>query len=318
MSPSSTFVTDYVTSHELPGVGRKICPVRKRGSHRQSGKIIILVVPAGDEVIHTEILHGVEKVVTPFGYLTVQHRCGADKINTWDFLQSQLASKASGIIMYSTALPSDTTPVRQKKLPPLIVVNGSSPQLRLPTLHIDFLAAAFEAVRYLESLGHKKIACIAANQISIPNQHCTQGYIQGLRRAGLDPFPPYIVNSPTSFAGGAKSTEILMAHHTPPTAIFCHSDQPALGALYAAHQLGIQVPRELSLVGCSNSDMAQYCTPPLTTIGPDPHQIGGKAAELLLSIIEKGESYALSYVLNSELIVRSSTAPPLAKCRGIQ
>jgi len=94
-----------------------------------------------------------------------------------------------------------------------------------------------------------------------------------------------------------------------PTAVFCFSDQMALGVLAACRDLGIGVPNDLSVVGFDDLASSRYLTPPLTTIRQPMREIGARAVHLLLAIIERVD-VPLQQTLDFSLMVRGSTAAP--------
>jgi LacI family repressor for deo operon, udp, cdd, tsx, nupC, and nupG len=94
-----------------------------------------------------------------------------------------------------------------------------------------------------------------------------------------------------------------------PTAIFCFSDEIALGCMYALRQAGFLVPNDISVIGFDNIPFAKYFAPPLTTIAQPAEEIGAACATLLLDLIEGVPPTALRQVLPHELLVRESTRP---------
>ena len=143
-------------------------------------------------------------------------------------------------------LPLDVSKPEQKNLPPLVMACEYAPELELPTVHIDNLTAAFEAVNYLTHMGHKQIGQITGDPRAALTKFRVQGYQQALRRAGVALNPAFSVPSEHSFAAGAAVTSLLSCPS--PTAIFCHSDIVAIGAMVQAKRLGF-VFRVLSFIG---------------------------------------------------------------------
>jgi DNA-binding LacI/PurR family transcriptional regulator len=94
------------------------------------------------------------------------------------------------------------------------------------------------------------------------------------------------------------------------TAVFASNDQMALGIIHAAHDLGLSVPHDLSVVGFDDIPEAKHFIPALTTVRQDFAQLGGMAIDLLLADIEGSEPPAPVVLEVPELIVRASTAPP--------
>ena len=99
-----------------------------------------------------------------------------------------------------------------------------------------------------------------------------------------------------------------MALPQPPTALFCHSDVMAIGALSQARKMGIRVPDDLSIIGFDDIRLAQYVDPPLTTVAQPRYQIGREAMLLLLEQLHHHRTVSGSRLLESELIIRGSTA----------
>jgi LacI family repressor for deo operon, udp, cdd, tsx, nupC, and nupG len=214
------------------------------------------------------------------------------------------------MLLLGSNLPFDASKEEQRNLPPMVMANEFAPELELPTVHIDNLTAAFEAVHYLHQLGHKQIACVAGPEHMPLSHYRLQGYIQALRRNGIGVESSYITRGDFTYEAGAQALKTLMALPKPPTAIFCHNDVMAIGVLYQAKKLGLRVPQDLSVVGFDDIKLTQYCDPPLTTVAQPRFQIGQQAMLLLLEQLHGQTVNSGSRLLDSELIIRGSTAAP--------
>jgi len=102
----------------------------------------------------------------------------------------------------------------------------------------------------------------------------------------------------------------LMSLPDAPTAIFCHNDTMAIGAIQEAKRLGLRVPRDLSIVGFDDIQFSQYCDPPLTTISQPRYEIGRQAMLMMLELLRGHDVQAGSRLLETQLVVRESAAPP--------
>ena len=116
-----------------------------------------------------------------------------------------------------------------------------------------------------------------------------------------------------SVDSGEALTHELMAEAEPPTAIFCFSDEMAIGAIAALRERGLDCPRDVSVVGFDDIRYARAFHPALTTISQPKEAIGRKAVEMLLAILAKKADGLASITLPHELVVRASTAPPPAR-----
>lgn len=138
-----------------------------------------------------------------------------------------------------------------------------------------------------------------------------QGYQQALRRGGIELNPAYTITGDFSFAAGARAVTNLLSLPEPPTAIFCHSDVMAIGAMQQAKRLGLRVPQDISIVGFDDIQFAEFCDPPLTTVSQPRYEIGRQAMLMLLELLKGKEVQAGSRLLDAKLVIRESAAPPL-------
>ncbi len=117
---------------------------------------------------------------------------------------------------------------------------------------------------------------------------------------------------------GAEAARQWYALGNRPTAIFCASDEMAFGFIAESHRFGIEVPRDVSVIGFDDVEIAEYFIPPLTTIHQPRNEIGKIAAEMLVDCIKQNGAgsdglAASPQVLPVELVVRESTCPPADK-----
>jgi LacI family repressor for deo operon, udp, cdd, tsx, nupC, and nupG len=113
-----------------------------------------------------------------------------------------------------------------------------------------------------------------------------------------------------SIESGVRQTGELLDEPGRPTAVFCFSDEMAMGALEAIRQRGLRCPQDVSLVGFDDIRFAQYLHPQLTTVSQPMEQIGHEVVRLLLDILADRASALQNVTLPHRLVVRSSTAPP--------
>ncbi len=115
-----------------------------------------------------------------------------------------------------------------------------------------------------------------------------------------------LVQTDYSLSGGRDSIKKLLALPSPPTAVFCSNDYIALGAIKGAREAGLDLPKDLSIVGFDDVQTASYMVPALTTIRQPAYEMGHRAAKLLLQMIEK-KSKPVQDMMDSTLIVWEST-----------
>ena len=280
-----------------------------RNGRRSETQTILVIVPDICDPFFSEIIRGVEVTAAQEGYLVLIGDCAHQNQQEKTFLDLLLTRQIDGMVLLGSQIPFDPAQDDQRSLPPMVMANEFAPEMSLPTVHIDNLTAAFEAVNHLLQLGHHRIACIAGPEEMPLCQYRTQGYIQALRRSNLPVDPTYIVRGAFSFEAGAQALTQLMSLPQPPRALFCHSDMLALGAMNQARRLGLRVPQDLSIVGFDDIELARYCEPPLTTVTQPRYQIGREAMLLLLDELQGKRVSSGSRLLDAELTVRGTTAP---------
>jgi LacI family repressor for deo operon, udp, cdd, tsx, nupC, and nupG len=130
-----------------------------------------------------------------------------------------------------------------------------------------------------------------------------------MARQNITVNPRWIVEGDFGFLSGYQQGQVLLSLPVEdrPSAIFCHSDEMAIGLLKAARDASIDVPEQLSVIGFDNIGFSEYCQPELTTVSQPREDIGRCAMRLLLDILRKKQA-PRQQVLNTHLIVRSSTA----------
>lgn len=175
---------------------------------------------------------------------------------------------------------------------------------------VDTRAGAAAAVRHLVELGHRRIAMIGSKTLATGRR---ETYKQVLRSARLRTPRELLRFGTLDRAGGVAGARALLALDEPPTAIFAANDAVALGVLQEAGRAGVQVPGELSLVGFDDGDLAAHATPPLTTVAQPKAELGRRAVDLLVARVgSTGSGDPVEVILSCKLVIRSSTAPPVA------
>lgn len=280
-----------------------------RSVRRNDSYTLLVIVPDICDPFFSEIIRGIEVTAAERGYLVLIGDCAHQNQQEKSLMNLMLARQIDGMVLLGSRLPFDTRFEEQRHLPPMVMANEFAPELGLPTVHIDNLTAAFEAVNHLHTLGHRRIACIAGPEEMPLCQYRLQGYIQSLRRNGIAIETAYIIRGDFSFEAGKKALQALMALPQPPEALFCHSDIMALGAISEAKAMGLRIPQDLSVVGFDDIELAHYSDPPLTTVAQPRFAIGREAMLLLIEQMDGKNVSVGSRLMDFELKIRSSTAP---------
>ena len=295
----------------VQSVGYDPQPLSRQIKRNETSNLLVMVPDICDPFF-ADMLRGIEETADEQGYLVLLADCAHQRPAKKSFSDLIIARQIDGMLLLGSTLPFAIDRSQQPNLPPMVMANEFVPELELATVHIDNLTASYEAVDYLFKLGHRRIGCIGGAELPLC-QYRLQGYIQALRRHGVPAEEHMVFLGDISYQTGAAGVNALISQINPPTAIFCHSDIIAFGALSQAKKIGLSVPDDLSLIGFDDITLASFCDPPLTTVAQPSYQIGREAVLLLLQQIRQHQVTNTSLLLDSELIIRGSSAAPRKK-----
>jgi len=179
-----------------------------------------------------------------------------------------------------------------------------------PFVVVDGRASAAAALRHLLGLGHRRIGLIQLPSELAESEPRYLGYADALAAAGLAIDPALIVEAGRHEEDGYQAMGELLGAPTPPTAVLACSDELAFGAMHALYDAGLEVGRDISLVGFDDVPLAARSHPPLTTLRQPRRAVGEHLAALLADSIEHRAHAAKSATLSARLVVRRSTGPP--------
>jgi LacI family transcriptional regulator len=192
---------------------------------------------------------------------------------------------------------------------PVVVLDKECPEPLLKTVCIDHMHGVRQAVQHLAALGHVRIAFITgparlrtAVARKIAFQKC-------MKEIGLEMPPQLLVEGDHTPEAGMKAVSVLTDLLDPPSAVLCSNDMTAIGVMRRAFDLGLNVPRDLSVVGFDDNQIAQFATPPLTTVQMSYVEVANVAFKTLLDAVEdqcNGSSREVCAV-QANLVHRSST-----------
>lgn len=211
-----------------------------------------------------------------------------------------------GLIMAGAFIDDTVQMVQRKSELPIVLVDSYAPNLRCDSIVTDNIGGARKAVTHLIEHGHTRIGLAGWNPLSPPSIHQRKrGYLEALSESGLEPF---IAETELSRAGGQMAAWKLLKSEKPVTAMFCCNDETAIGALSAIREMGLNIPRNVSVIGFDNIDLAGETIPPLTTIHVHKSWMGSLGVQALIERVRNPLQPKITTVLATDLIVRDTVA----------
>lgn len=175
------------------------------------------------------------------------------------------------------------------------------------TVSSDDFAAGYAATRHLVERGSKVIGSltgVGGRRLTLDR---LRGYRRALEEAHLESGDELVEEAGDDVAGGLAALPRLLDRRPDVTAVFCHHDLVAVGALTALRELGRRVPADCAVVGCDGLDSAAFTTPPLTTVLVPFYDIGAEAMRVLLRMVSGGKAVARDVTLPVHLVARASS-----------
>jgi LacI family repressor for deo operon, udp, cdd, tsx, nupC, and nupG len=273
-----------------------------------------LIIPALARWYFSATVEGAQQALMKHGYDVTLYGLsgeGAERDRVFDlFLQRQ---RIDGLVAISLELsPSEVQRLRALGKP-VVAIGG--PIDGIVTLAVDDIEISRLATQHLLALGHTEIAHVAGaerfdSNFHIPtNRHV--GYELALRDAGIEIRLDFTVNADFTIEGGYHSAKQLLGDpRRRPTAIFAACDEMAIGCILAARELGLVVPRDVSIIGIDGHELSEFFG--LTTVAQYPREQGSRAVDLVVEQLRPGAEaeHAVNLPLAYDLIVRTSTASP--------
>ncbi|MBR7092443.1 MAG: LacI family DNA-binding transcriptional regulator [Clostridia bacterium] len=192
---------------------------------------------------------------------------------------------------------------------PYIVIDNHAMLPGVLSVSADYKHAAYVSVSHLLRLGHKKIAYIGNGQLTNFNTQTFAGYKQALQEKNISISAEWIQFDASQEESAYRCMKNILLSAKSPTAVFCCADIYAIGAIKCLKDLHYKVPDDVSVSGIDDILLARYTDPTITTVKVDKCEIGQKAINLLINLIN-GLSVASITIRPDQLIVRESTKEP--------
>ena len=248
------------------------------------------------------------------GHLLFLVSTGGDRELEQEAVAALLDQQVDGLV-YACMWHRVVTDLPQGLPPGTVFLDGRPAGGGFPAVVPDDRGGAVAAVQHLVDAGHRRIAYVDIDEEPPPEasglRH--QGYLEVLERAGIQADPALHVRGRSDAAGGAEAASRVLdlPADRRPTALFCFNDRIAMGAYAAARRHGLEIPRDLSVVGYDDQQLiAAELDPGLTTVALPHHAMGRWAVEVLLGERERPTQDDGVVLMPCPLIRRESVGPP--------
>lgn len=277
---------------------------------------LVVLVPTISNTFFARVIGGIQEAAQQQGYSVLLCNTLGREDAERAYARMVTTCQADGVIQLRAYNPFDADAYANTPLP---MVNAcevlDSPPC--PTVKLDNRAAARTLTDHLIELGHRRIGMIKGPRQSPLTRDRVAGYRDALEAAGIALEERLLCPGDFTPQSGFNAAGMLLACDEPPSAIFCESDEMAIGAMRRVKQAGLSVPGDISIAGFDDITFASFSDPPLTTIAQPAEAFGRQAVSMLIDILEGRCESSRHVILPFELVVRGSTGlkSSLSGCR---
>lgn len=285
-----------------------------RNLRTQRAHSVLVLLPDLANPFFSTILEGISRILSRQGYSMLiastkqVHDSGERLI---DYLDD---ARADGMIILDGGLDPDvvemleSAPQAKRILFACEWIDGAN----FPSVRCQNRQGARTAVAHLYDLGHRKIAHVTGPEGNVLMHSRKDAFVAEMEKLKLELKPEWVIAGDFSLAAGCLAAQAWIALDDRPTAVFCASDQLAMGFIAELSRHGFKVPNDVSVMGFDDIDLAEQFIPPLTSIRQDRLLIGETAAKMLMAriVTPNEENSVHAAVLPVSLVVRESTASP--------
>lgn len=225
-------------------------------------------------------------------------------------VRRMIERRVDGVAVVTFGLEEELFDNLKSRNVPLVFIDVGPPLPRISNIRIDYLHGIRQAVQHLAALRHERIAFISG-PLTLKSAVARQrAFTQSMEEIGLPVDAKLMIEGNHTMEGGIAAMKELMALAKRPTAVMCSNDMTAIGVMRESYDLGVHIPRDLSVIGFDDIRLAQFVIPPLTTVKMSQTEIAHLAFHALLTDVQRKtpSPNGSEYILRTSLVLRHSTA----------
>jgi LacI family transcriptional regulator len=258
-----------------------------RGLASKKTTTVGVIIPDISSIFYAELARGIEDIATMYKYNIILSNSDENKEKEFHLLNTMLGKQVDGIVFMGSNITDEHVQEFQKSPVPIVLAGSVEDTGQVPSINIDYEAAAFDAVTFFAQNGNNKIAFVTGNTTEPINQKKLAGYRRGLEEAGLPFNESYVIDGDYTYDSGIESFEKLLEASVKPTAIIVGADEMALGIVHAAQDKGYNIPDDFEVISFDNTRLTLMVRPQITTIVQPLYDIGAVAMRLLTKLMNK-------------------------------
>ncbi|WP_102691034.1 catabolite control protein A [Rummeliibacillus pycnus] len=279
-----------------------------RGLASKKTTTVGVIIPDISNIFYAELARGIEDVATMYRYNIILSNSDQREEKELQLLDNMYGKQVDGIVMMSDQVSEELLKKMSHSPVPIVLAGSIDETMKISSVNIDYLQAAYEAVKRFVDNGHKRIAYVSGPFTSTINRiYKFEGYKKALEEAGIELDENLVIASEDSYDSGLEDFSTLSNLQDPPTAFFAGSDELAIGIIHGAQDLGKKVPDDYEVISFENSKLARMVRPQLTSVVLPLYDIGAVSMRLLTKYMNKEQVNEANVILPYRIEDRNST-----------
>ncbi|KZL89142.1 LacI family DNA-binding transcriptional regulator [Clostridium magnum] len=285
----------------------------ERTDIRKETKAIGLIVPNIENPFFGKMARHISKVANSYNYNLLLFDLEGIENHKDDFLIDLIENRVDGIIYVSSQRSVEAMNAAKKRNIPFVILDREIQKEEVNTVIVNNNYGAFIAAEHLIKLGHRNIAFIGGAEDMEISTRRKEGYLEALAENGMAANKDYICYGNYKMQSGYDCMKKMYSKHKEITGVIAANDLMAIGALNYLIREGINVPKDVSIVGFDNIEISESITPSLTTIEYPMERISEIIIDLILRQIKDKDKNVEVISLYPKLIVRESCSLAIEK-----
>jgi DNA-binding LacI/PurR family transcriptional regulator len=276
-------------------------------------RILGLIVSDITNPFFPELVRGFEDVAVQHGYEIMVSSTDYNSARMAVCVRRLLERKVEGVAIMTSEMDRPLIDQLERRKVPTVFLDVGSVHALISNIQVDYAAGINQAVEHLLALGHRRIGFISGPLTLKSASIRRTAFLECLTRKGILEDEDLVTEGDHMIDGGLAAMSRLLDLPNPPTAVLTSNDLTAIGALRAVHRKGLNVPKDVSVIGFDDIHFAEFTEPPLTTVALSRRELAEKAIFALLRHIEPTPGqpgHGAEYTITPTLVIRQSTCAP--------
>jgi LacI family transcriptional regulator len=314
---NTRFVSDDVRARVLQAIEhcRYYPNAHARSLASGNSRILGLVISDIANPFFPELVKSIETAAFERGYEVMLTNTNYDPERASHYVRRFIERKVAGVALMTSEIDKNLIDDLARREVPVVFLDLGKPGKNMSNLRVDYETGIEEAILHLVALGHSKIAFIGGPA----HLRSAQRRLEAFKNAKKQLFPnepQLIYHGNFKIEGGRLAADEILSAGELPTAVLAANDLMALGAVSEFRRAGLEVPRDISIVGFDNIAFAALANPSLTTVSLPRSELGRRAVESLMQTMEHPAQQGVEITIPTHLIIGNSTAPVRSKAKS--